>query len=83
MSEIGDNSVSSKELRSIVDRLENLGEEIKGLQDDKKDLFALAKSQGFDAKVIRKLLAIRKMKNGEYEEEQMMLDTYMAALSMI
>jgi len=57
MSEPGHNS--SQQLKSIVERVERLGMEIKGLQSDQKDIFAEAKSQGWDVKALRMILRMR------------------------
>ncbi len=85
MAGIGDNSgsVAADELRLFVERVERLSEEKQGIADDIKEVFSEMKGRGYDGKMVRKLLAIRKLKKGEWEEEQMVLETYMAALSMI
>lgn len=76
-------SIAAQELRLFVERIERLEEEIKGINDDKKDVYAEMKGRGYDAKIVKKLLAIRRKKKGEHEEESMVLETYMAALGMI
>lgn len=87
MSDIGHNSsISSEaadELRRYVERVERLDEEIKGINDDKKDIYAEMKGRGYDPKIVKKVLAIRRKKKGEHEEEMMILETYMSALGMI
>jgi uncharacterized protein (UPF0335 family) len=75
-------AVAADELRLLVERIERLEEEKKGMADDIKDVFAEAKSRGFDGKAIKKIVQIRKKKREEFEEEEMILDTYMAALGM-
>lgn len=75
-------AVAADELRLLVERIERLEEEKKGMADDIKDVFAEAKSRGFDAKAIKKIVQIRKKKKEEFEEEEMILETYMAALGM-
>ena len=57
------------QLRSIIERIERLEEERKGLADNIKDVFAEAKSAGFDVKVIRQILSIRKKEPAEVEEQ--------------
>jgi len=76
-------SIASQELRLFVERVERLEEEKKGIVDDIKEVMSEMKGRGYDTKMVRKLIAIRKKKKGEYEEEQMVLDTYLAALGMI
>ncbi|MBP8235264.1 MAG: DUF2312 domain-containing protein [Rhizorhabdus sp.] len=83
----GHNSDLSKttadQLRLFVERLERLEEEIKGINDDKKDTYSELKGQGFDPKIVKRVLAIRRKRKGEHEEEQMILETYLAALGML
>lgn len=79
--EIGGNA--RNQLRAFIERIERLLEEKKTIADDVKDVFSEAKGSGFDTKTMKKVLAIRKMERQEYEEGQMMLDTYLAALNML
>jgi uncharacterized protein (UPF0335 family) len=76
------NSVPADQLRSIVERIERLDEEIAGLNSDKSDVYKEAKGNGFDAKVIRKIVALRKRDYAERQEEQAILDLYLQALGM-
>ncbi len=69
-------------LRSFVERIENLEAEKAGLAADVKDLMTTAKGEGFDPKIIRKVIAKRKMSKQEREEEDAILDTYLHALGM-
>lgn len=69
-------------LRSLVDRIERLEEERKTLGSDIKDIYAEAKSAGFDPKVLRQLIRIRKQEAAEVEETETMLDVYRRALGM-
>ena len=80
--EIKAGGVAVDRLRSIVERIERLEEERKALGDDIKDIFAEAKSAGFDPKVLRQLIAIRKQEAAEVEEQETMLDIYRRALGM-
>lgn len=80
---MGGGHVAADELRLLIERAERLEEEKKGIAEDIKDVFAEAKSRGYDAKAIRAVLAIRKKKRDEYQEEQAVLDTYLSALGMI
>jgi uncharacterized protein (UPF0335 family) len=76
-------SIAAQELRLFVERVERLEEEKKGIADDIKDVMSEMKGRGYDTKIVRKILAIRKKKKGEHQEEEMLLETYMAALGMI
>ena len=76
-------TVAADELRLLIERAERLAEEKKGITDDIKDVMAEAKSRGYDGKAIRKILAIRKKKREEYQEEQSILEVYMQALGML
>jgi len=77
---IGHNGIAGDRLRSIVERIERLDEERKGLAADIKDIFQEAKSAGFDVKVIRALLAERKKDAAEVEEHRTLLELYRDAL---
>ena len=72
--------IAGDRLRSIVDRIERLNEERAALGSDIKDLYAEAKSAGFDVKVLRQLIRIRKMEPAEVEEIETLLDVYRRAL---
>ena len=76
-------SVSSDQLRSIIERVENLEIEKKEVADQIKEVFAEAKANGFDVKTLRKIVALRKKKPEERSEEEAMLDLYMSALGML
>ena len=69
-------------LRSIIERIERLEEERKALASDIKDIFAEAKSAGFDVKVVRQIISIRKKEPAEVEEQETLLDLYRRALGM-
>ncbi len=74
--------IAADRLRSIIERVERLEEERKALAGDIKDIFAEAKSAGFDVKVVRQIISIRKKEPAEVEEQQSLLDLYMRALGM-
>ena len=76
-------AVAKEQLRSIVDRIERLEEEKKSIADDIKDVYAEAKANGFDTKVLRKVVSLRKQDANERAEMEMVLDTYLHALGMI
>jgi uncharacterized protein (UPF0335 family) len=71
------------QLKSIVERIERLEEEKKVIAGDIKEVYAEAKANGFDTKILRKVISLRKKEATEREEEQSMLDVYMAALGML
>ena len=74
--------IAADRLRSIIERIERLEEERKALADDIKDIFAEGKSAGFDVKVIRQIIRIRKQEPAEVEEQETLLDLYRRALGM-
>lgn len=74
--------ISADHLRSIIERVENLEEQRAALSGDVKDIFTEAKSAGFDVKIIRQLIKVRKMDPAEVEEQETMLDIYRRALGM-
>ena len=75
-------NVSAERLRSLIERIERLEEERKALGGDIKDIFAEAKSAGFDVKVMRQLIRIRKQEPAEVVEQETLLDVYRRALGM-
>lgn len=78
----GDNGVDGEHLQAFIDRIEKLDEERKAISDDIKDVYAEAKGTGFDPKMIRKIVSIRKMDKHKRAEEAEILDLYLAALGM-
>ncbi len=74
--------VAADQLRAFVERIERLEEEKKVIADDIKDVYAEAKGNGFDVKILRKVISLRKKKPQEREEEDAILDLYMHALGM-
>ncbi len=76
-------SFAQGQLRSLVERIERLEEEKKTIAGDIKEVYAEAKGNGFDTKIVRKVVSLRKKEASEREEEQAILDLYMSALGMI
>ena len=76
-------SVSTEQLRAIIQRVEKLEEEKAALGADIRDVFAEAKGNGFDVKAIKQILKIRRMDESEREEQTAILETYMGALGML
>jgi uncharacterized protein (UPF0335 family) len=74
--------IAADRLRSLVERIERLEEERKALGSDIKDIYAEAKSAGFDVKVLRQLISIRRKEAAEVEEQETLLDVYRRALGM-
>jgi len=73
---------SGRILKSIVERIERLEEEKKTVADDIKEVYAEAKGNGFDTKVLRKVIAIRKRDANERAEEEAILELYLSALGI-
>lgn len=90
MSQIGHNSdgemppmrVAKDQLQSIVERIEHLDGEIKDLRTDQKDIYTEAGSNGFDVKVLRKVVAYRRQDPGARSEQAALMETYLHALGM-
>lgn len=75
-------SATDDRLRLLIERIERLEEEKKAIAEDIRDVYAEAKAVGYDAKIMRKLIALRKMKPEDRSEEEIILETYKAALGM-
>lgn len=74
--------IAADRLRSIIERVERLEEERKALAGDIKDIFTEAKSAGFEVKVIRQIIRLRKLEPAEVEEQETLLDIYRRALGI-
>ncbi len=81
MAEVG--SIAAPQLRAIIERIERLEEEKKAIADDIKDVYAEAKANGFDTKILRTVVRLRKQDKAEREEQDAILDLYLAALGML
>ncbi len=79
MSEPG--GIAGAQLRAFVERIERVEEEINALTEDKKDIYAEAKGQGFDVKILREVIRIRKQDQKELDEHASLLDVYLHALA--
>lgn len=90
MTEIGHNSgeaqdaggVSGQRLKGFIERVERLEEEKSALQEDIKDIMAEAKAVGFDTKIMRKIIRLRKMDKEKRNEEEELTELYKAAIGM-
>lgn len=75
-------NVSAQQLKIIIDRIERVSEEIDGLKSDVKEIYAEAKGNGFDTKIIRAIVRLRKLSAAERQEMDALMETYMAAIGM-
>lgn len=73
---------TAQRLRQFIERIERLEEDKAALSADVREIMAEAKNQGFDPKIMRQILKIRKMDENERDEQESLLDTYLAALDM-
>ena len=81
---IGDNSLATDDrLRLLVERIERLESEKKEIADDVKDVYAEARAVGYDAKIIRQIIKIRKMNADDRREQEALLEAYCAALGIV
>ena len=76
----GPGGVAGDQLRAYVERIEHIEEEIKGLTEDKKEIFAEAKGEGFDVKILKEVIRIRKQDQEERQEHESLLEVYLHAL---
>ena len=74
--------IDASKLLSYVERVERLNEEVKALQTDIKGIYEEAKSNGYDVKALKAIIALRKLDDAEREEAETVLDVYKAALGM-
>ncbi|MBV8652263.1 MAG: DUF2312 domain-containing protein [Alphaproteobacteria bacterium] len=75
--------VAGDRLKSFIERIERLEEEKKALAEDIKEVFAEAKGTGFDVKIMRQIIRIRKMDKDDLDEQESLLDVYKRALGMV
>ena len=77
------NATAQGRLRTIIERLERLEEDKQAVMTDMKEVFAEAKGEGYDVKVLRKVLRLRKQDKAKRQEEEAILDLYLSALGAI
>jgi uncharacterized protein (UPF0335 family) len=77
------NAVNGGHLRSFIERIEKLEEEKRAIADDIKDVYGEAKGTGFDIKVMRKVISLRRQDKSKRQEEEEILDLYLSALGMV
>lgn len=80
MADVG--GVAGEHLRSFIQRIERLEEEKNTISEDIREVFAESKSMGFDPKIMRQVLRLRKMETSDRQEQEALLETYLAALGM-
>ena len=73
---------AAEQLRAFIERVERLEEEKAALTADIREVFAEAKGQGFDTKIMRQIVRLRKLDKADYQEQQALLDLYKGALGM-
>ena len=75
--------IAGDRLRSLIERIERLEEEKRTLAADIKEVFAEAKGSGFDTKIMRQLIRLRRMDKDDLDEQETLLDVYKRALGML
>lgn len=80
--EAADADPTDNRLRLLIERVERLEEEKKGIGDDIRDVYAEAKAVGYDVKIMRQIVRLRKMKPDDRREMELILDTYKAAVGL-
>ena len=76
------NSIAADDLKALIERIERLEEKKAALASDIRDVYSEAKAKGFDTKILRKIVGIRKKDHAERQEEEAILDLYLTALGM-
>ncbi|MBS0472730.1 MAG: DUF2312 domain-containing protein [Proteobacteria bacterium] len=81
-SDVAKSGFAKEHLKSFIERIERLEEEKKALADDIREVYAEAKGTGFDTKIMRQVIKLRKMESADRQEQEAMLDLYLGALGM-
>ncbi len=79
----GPDGIASDRLRSFVERIERIEEDLKAMNDDKKDVFAEAKGEGFDVKILKEVIRLRKQDQDERDERDALVDIYLRAVETV
>ncbi|WP_010338065.1 DUF2312 domain-containing protein [Sphingobium yanoikuyae] len=79
---MSEGNIAADQLRLLIERIERLEEEKKGVGDDIKDVYLEAKATGYDARIMRQIIRLRKMQPHDRQEQEAVLQTYLAALGM-
>jgi len=80
---MGQSTIAREQLRALVERIERLEEEKKSIAEDIRDVYGEAKGNGYDVKVLREVIKLRKQESHERQEHEAVLDLYKHALGMI
>ena len=80
MAQVG--GIAGEQLRTFIERIERLEEEKKDVQDQIKEVFSEAKSSGFDTRIMRQLLRLRKLRDVDRSEQEELLEIYKSAIGM-
>lgn len=83
MSELGHNSVADDQIKSIVSRVQHLEDEAAAVKEDLKQVYSEAKGNGFDVKIIKKLVRLLKQDRAKLQEEKAILELYAAAMGYL
>jgi len=75
--------IAGVQLKSFIERIERLEDEKRALGEDVKEVYAEAKGSGFEPKIMRQIIKIRRMDKEEHDEQETLLDLYKRALSMV
>jgi len=75
--------IAADQLRLFIERIERLEEEKRGILEDIKEVYSEAKSQGYDAKIMREIVKLRRMEKDSRDEWEAVLDTYKSALGLV
>jgi uncharacterized protein (UPF0335 family) len=81
MADVG--GIAADQLRSLIERIERLEEEKAALASDIRDIYAEAKGNGFDTKIMRQIVRLRKMDKADRQEQETLLDLYKQALGLL
>ena len=76
------NAIDANHLKAFIERIEKLEEEKRAIADDIKDVYAEAKGTGYDIKIVRKIVSLRRQDRHKRREEEEILDLYLSALGM-
>ncbi|HEX8402265.1 MAG TPA: DUF2312 domain-containing protein [Allosphingosinicella sp.] len=79
---MAEGTIAADELRLLIERIERIEEEKRGMADDVRDVYAESKARGYDVKTIRAVIRLRRMEKHVRDEAEMLLDTYKAALGL-
>lgn len=79
---MSEGNIANEQLRLLIERIERLEEEKKGISDDIKDVYSEAKATGYDTKMMKEVIRLRRLPPHERAEMQALLETYLAALGM-